>query len=130
MFSIIFSRKKIPAIFTQFSSERFSAYTCQTYSRVCRKHTLRVKSHSAFGNHTVACRYHTREFHIHTHTCQNYSCVSGNHTLHVKSYSACGNRTLRVEISLLRVEITLLSVIITRTSVKLTLVYLESKLCV
>jgi hypothetical protein len=28
-------------------------HTCQTYSRVCRKHTLRVKSHSACGNLTL-----------------------------------------------------------------------------
>jgi hypothetical protein len=27
--------------------------TCQTYSRVCIKHTLRVKSHSACGNLTL-----------------------------------------------------------------------------
>jgi hypothetical protein len=28
-------------------------HTCQTYSRVCRKHTLRVKSHFACGNLTM-----------------------------------------------------------------------------
>jgi hypothetical protein len=76
--------------------------------------------------------------------------VSGNHTLRVKSHSASKNRTLRVKINLVRVvitfvpfeitmrveirlelaEITLGSVIFPRIRVKLTLVCVESILCV
>jgi hypothetical protein len=80
------------------------------------------KFHFACINYTHAFRYHTGEYHIHTHTCQNYSRASGNHTLRVKSHSACGNRTLHVEINLMRVEITLVRVEITLVRVEITLV--------
>jgi hypothetical protein len=103
-------------------------HTCQTYSRVCRKYTLRTlrvkitlrvetnlvrfeitllrvestlwvwKLHSACINHTRTCRNHTRK-------CQNSSRVW-------KSQSAGGNCTLRIEITLLRVEITFERVLI------------------
>jgi hypothetical protein len=44
--------------------------------------------------------------------------------------NACGNYTLRVEITLKRVVITLESLIFTRIRVKITVVCVETKLCV
>jgi hypothetical protein len=52
-----------------------------------------MESHSPCINQTRACRYHTRESHIHTHTCQNYYRVCRSQTMREKSHSACGNRT-------------------------------------
>jgi hypothetical protein len=81
-------------------------------------------------NYTQACRYHTREYHIHPHTCQNYSRVCGNHTLRVKSHSACGSLTLYVEINFLRVDITLVRVVITFVRIIVTLIRVKITLCV
>jgi hypothetical protein len=62
------------------------SHTCQTYSRVCKKHTLRVLSDSAFGNLTLRVETNLVRVEI---------------TL------------VRVEITLLRVEITLVPIQIT-----------------
>jgi hypothetical protein len=71
-----------------------SVKTCQNYSRMCIKHTLRVKSHSACGNHTLRLEVNL---------------------VRVKS-------TLeRVLITFVRVVITLVNVIITLIHVKSTL---------
>jgi hypothetical protein len=51
---------------------------------VCRNHTLRMDSHSAYINYTQAFRYHTRERQIYTHMCQNYASRYTNHTLRVE----------------------------------------------
>jgi hypothetical protein len=72
------------------------------------------KLQSACINHTRACRYQTRDFHIYTHTCQKYFRVW-------KPHSACGNRALRVEANLVRFEITLVRGVITFVRVEITL---------
>jgi hypothetical protein len=65
-----------------------------------------LKLHFTCGNHTRACRIHTRKG-------QDNSRVYIKHTLRVKSYSACGKRTLRVETNIVRAEITLVPVEVT-----------------
>jgi hypothetical protein len=81
------------------------------------------KLRSACINNTRACRYHTRESHIHTHTCQTYCRVRRKDTLRVKSHSACENLTMRTETNLVRVEIT-------HVQVEITLVRVKYALCV
>jgi hypothetical protein len=106
---------------------------------VSGNHTLRLKSHSAYGNCTLRVEINFMRVEIILVrvgitfvpvkitlrveiervgitldrveiTCQTYSRVCRKLTLSVKSHSACGNLNLRVETNLVRVEITLMHI--------------------
>jgi hypothetical protein len=55
-------------------------HKCQTYSRVCRKQTMRVKSHSACGNQSCACWNYTLRLEITLCVYKSHSSVSKLHS--------------------------------------------------
>jgi hypothetical protein len=79
-------------------------HTCQNYSRLCRNPILRVKTHSACGNHHLCVKITVVRVVI--------KFVPVKFTFH---------RNLHVGINLARVKITLVRVVITFEPVKFTL---------
>jgi hypothetical protein len=72
-------------------------HTCQTYSRVCGNHTLRVKSHSLCGNRTLRLEINLVRGEVTlVRVVITHSCLSKSYCVY-KLHSSCRNHTLRVE---------------------------------